>query len=43
MIAENVPKMKTKRVTQVQEAQRPTQDELKEEHNETQNNQTDKK
>ena len=42
IIAENFPKMKTKRVTQVQEAQRPTQDKLKKEHNETQNNQTDK-
>ena len=41
IIAENFPKMKT-RVTQVQEAQSPTQDKLKEEHNETQNNQTDK-
>ena len=42
IIAENFPKMKNKRVTQVQEAQSPTQDKLKEEHNETQNNQTDK-
>ena len=33
--------MKT-RVTQVQEAQSPTQDKLKEQHNETQNNQSDK-
>ena len=41
IIAENFPKMKT-RVTQVQEAQSPTQDKLKEEHNETQNNQSDK-
>ena len=41
IIAENFPKMKT-RVTQVQEAQSPTQHKLKEEHNETQNNQTDK-
>ena len=42
IIAENFPKMKNKRVTQVQEAQSPTQDKLKEEHNETQNNQSDK-
>ena len=41
IIAENFPKMKT-RVTQVQEAQSPTQDKLKEQHNETQNNQSDK-
>ena len=42
IIAENFPKMKNKRVTPVQEAQSPTQDKLKEEHNETQNNQSDK-
>ena len=42
IIAENFPKMKNKRVTPVQEAQSPTQDKLKEEHNETQNKQTDK-
>ena len=34
--------MKNKRVTQVQESQRSTQDKLKEEHNETQDNQIEK-
>ena len=42
IIAENFPKMKNKRVTQVQESQRSTQDKLKEEHNETQDNQIEK-
>ena len=34
--------MRKEIVKQIQEAQSPTQDKLKEQHNETQNNQSDK-